>query len=832
MQFDEPRQLDSICWQMRQADYPRALNRARINNLFNGFPPYSDQEQEENQLENINDLSGPVLAHDGRSQFYNAFMKPGRYFTANTEDGPVHKRQEFGSIVTQQLARVMKRSLKYTECFRSMFALDVLHGIGPSGWRNQDLWCPSPIGVEDVMVPGNTELGYMEDMPFFAIYHSFTAPELIKLTRGPKRDPAWNVDLVDACIKWCDKQAMTLVGTNWPEIWSPEKQQERVKSDGGFYSGDNVPTIDTWDFYFWNDDGKVSGWNRRMILDSWSWPAISATSPDNQSYTPTRRTGEPWDGDQKNKFLYNPGKRKFANSLNEIVNWQFADLSAVSPFKYHSIRSLGWLLYAVCHLQNRLYSKSIEAQFEQLMMYFQVNSKEDSQRALKVDLVNRGFIDPSVKFIPRAERYQVGADFFQLGFNINKEIIGRNSSSYTNNPALTPDKRELTATQWMGEANKSTQLVSAALNQAYIYQAVQYREIFRRFTRKHSKDADVREFQAECLRRGVPEDLLYNHSAWDIEPDRIVGAGNKTLEMAVYDRLMAARNLFDPEPQRMILRGFALANTDDAALANNLVPEQPKISDSVHDAQLAAGTLMQGMPVSPKSGTNNIEYIEALLTSMAMVVQKISKNGDNADMNDIMGLANMADHIGQRIGMLAQDPNEKERVKKYSDQIGKIMNMVKRFAQMLQEKMEAQGTPEQNAANEEQARAQAKIEADKMITQAKQANTRESHAQRTAQRQLQFEQEARQKQQEHELEMAVEAKRKAQETADEHQRALLDLELERHKAQMELKREAAMAELERHRQAELARIEVQKARAQAAAQKRAAAAKAKKKPSD
>lgn len=816
MTFDEPREIDSLCWQLRQSDYPRALNRARINNLFNGFPPYTAQEQEENSLENINDLSGPVLAHDARSQFYNAFMKPGRYFAANTEDGPVHKRQEHGSVVTQQLARIMKRSLKYTECFRSMFALDVLHGIGPSGWRNQDVWCPSPIGVEDVMIPGNTELGYMEDMPFFAIYHSFTAPELIKLTRGPKRDPAWNVGLVDACIKWCDQQAMSLIGTNWPEIWSPEKQQERVKSDGGFYSGDNVPTIDTWDFYFWNDEGKVSGWNRRMILDAWSWPAINASGPENQSYSPSRRTGEPWDGDSRNKFLYNPGKRKFANSLHEIVNWQFADLSPVAPFKYHSIRSLGWLLYAACHMQNRLYSKFVEAQFEQLMMYFQVNSKEDAQRALKVDLINRGFIDPSVKFIPAQERYQIRADLIQLGLNTNKEIIGRNSSSYTSNPALTPDKRELTATQWMGEANKSTQLVSAALNQAYIYQAVQYREIFRRFTRKHSKDADVQEFQAQCLRRGVPEDLLYNHAAWDIEPDRIVGAGNKTLEMAVYDRLMAARNLFDPEPQRDILRGFTLSLTDDAALANNLVPEQPKISDSVHDAQLAAGALMQGMPVSPKSGTNNIEYIEALLMSMAMVVQKISKNGDNADMNDVMGLANMADHIGQRISLLAQDPNEKERVKQYSDQLGKIMNMVKRFAQMLQEKMQAQGSPEQNAASEEQQRALAKIQADKMITEAKQANTRESHAQRTAQRQLQFEQEARQKQQQHELDMQVEARLKAQELADEHKKSILDLEVERRRAQLDLERQKTMAQ-----------IEIEKARATAEHQKRAKQAKGK-----
>jgi len=39
------------------------------------------------------------------------------------------------------------------------------------------------------------------------------------------------------------------------------------------------------------------------------------------------------------------------------VAFQFADLSAVAPFRYHSVRSLGWLLYAVINLQNRLRCK-------------------------------------------------------------------------------------------------------------------------------------------------------------------------------------------------------------------------------------------------------------------------------------------------------------------------------------------------------------------------------------------------------------------------------------------------------------------------------------------
>jgi hypothetical protein len=764
---------------MRQADYPRALNRARINNLMNGFPPYSDAEVEENEIEvNVNELSGPVMAHDARSQFYNGFLNQSSYFTATTDWGARHKRGDYSAWATREVNKIMKPALEYTECFRSKFALNVLHGIGPAGWRNEHLWCPDPLGVEDVMVPANTTLT-MRNLPFVAIYHQFTVPELKKLTQGPNRDPGWNMPLVEACIKWADSQTMSLVGSNWPEIWSPEKQEERVKSDGGFYVGDNVPTVDCWDFYYWNDAKKVSGWNRRMILDSWSWPAVDSSLPDSaRSPQPSRRTGEPYEGKGlKNEFLYNPGNRKFASKLSEIITWQFADLSAVAPFHYHSVRSLGFLLYAVCHLQNRLYCKFTEAQFEQLMMYFRVKSAEDMQRALKVDLVHRGFIDDNIQFIPANERYQIRADLIQLGLQTNQNIIGRNSASYTSNPTMTPDKRELTATQWMGEANKVSQLVSAALNQAYIYQASEYREIFRRFTRKHSQDPDVRKFQANCLRKGVPEKILYCTDAWEIEPERIMGAGNKTLQMNIVDRLMAARNLFDPEPQRTILKKFALTLTEDPALTDSLVPEQPRVTDTIHDAQLAAGVLMQGMPVTPKAGVNHIEYIETLLASMAMVVQKVSQRGDTATMDEIMGLSNLADHINQHIAMLAQDPNEKQRVKMYGDQLGKLMNLVKRFAQMLQEK-QAAGNGGMGQQDQE---TMAKVQSMKILADAKAANTRESHAQRTAQRQLQFQKQMEQDAQEAQLSM---------------QERQMDLAAEAQKTQIEIQKQSALAALE------------------------------------
>ncbi len=746
MKFNDSTEVEQICQQLRDSDLSRSQNRARINQIFNGHPPYSDAEVQENGINvNVNDLSSTRVAHDARSQFYSAFLKPGNYFKAKTDLGPDHKRAAYSSIFTKEINRPMKRSLEYFECFRSKFALDVLHGVGPAAWRDRDSWCPDPIGIDDVFLPGNTLLT-MRNLPFFAIYRSFSAPELIRLTRGPNVNRGWKMGVVNECLKYIDRETMALLGKQYPDAWSPEKAEERIKSDGGFYAGDQVPTINAFDFYFWNDDDKVSGWNRRMIIDTWDTVDGSRLRNRKKGFA---------DG----KFLFNSGNRKYADKREELISFQFADLSAVAPFRYHSVRSLGFLLYAVCHLQNRLRCKFNEAVFEALMMYFRVKSGEEGQRALKVNLINKGFIDDTLQFVPASDRFQVNAALVQLGLSENQNLIEQNSSSYTQNQNFSRDRTEKTKFQVMAEVNAITHLVSAGLAQAYQYQNFEYYEITRRFCRKNSRDPDVRTFRANCLRQGLPENLLVAE-AWEVESERVMGAGNKTLEMSIAEQLLSMRNLFDPEPQREILRDVTLAITDDPARASRLVPEsQEKVTDSVHDAQLASGSLMQGLPVAVKTGMNHIDYVETLLANMAIVIQKAIRQGGMATMDQIIGLQNMAAHIQAHIEIIAQDKEEKSRVKTYGDQLGKLMNLVKAFAQRLQEQMEQQAQ-NGNGMNPEVI---AKIEAERMKAEAKIQTGAASHAQRTAQRQVQFEKEELRKQEQHEADMF----RRGAETATE-----------------------------------------------------------------
>lgn len=747
--FDNASVVESIVYQMKLADWPRGINRAKINDTANGVPPYTDDEVADNHIEfNVNPLGLTKLAHDGRSQFTNAFTKPGRFFTATTDSGPVHKREEWNTIVNRNITRPMKRSLLYFETMRSKFAQLILHGISPCAWEDKHKWASEAVGVEDVLIPANTQLT-MKNLPFFAIYRQYTGAQLKRLTSGPKADKEWNMPLVNAMIEWVDKEASKLNGTIWPEVWSPEKMSERIKGDGGLYSSDAVPTIDCYDFYFYEFNKKNSGWYRRIVLDAYGQPGVG---PDGGAVLGARREGLP---KKTENFLYSSKKRKYADRLSEIIGWQFADLSAVAPFQYHSVRSLGFLIWAICEVQNRLYCRIQEATFESLLQYFTVNSPDDAERALKIELVNRGLIDPSVKMIPQSERWQTNLPLAEFAYGLNDQRITENGASFMQKQEFTEAKERKTKFQVGAELNAATSLVSAALMQAYKYQQFEYQEIFRRFCRPNSRDPDVREFRNNCLKAGVPEKYLVPE-AWDISTEQVMGAGNKTMEMAIAQQLLEMRNLYDPGPQRKILRDVTLAITDNAALSEELVPEEPvKVTDSIHDAQLAAGTLMMGLPVALKTGVNHIEVVETLLRSMGAVIQKIEQRGGMATEEEVVGLQNLGQYISQHIGIIAQDENEKERVKKYGDALGKMGNMVKAYVQRLQEQ-NAKGNGQPKIDPETQAKIQGTI----ITAKAKAQNMRESHGMRTAQRQVQFEQQQRQRQQEHQLDL----QRKAAET--------------------------------------------------------------------
>ncbi len=725
MRFDSPGTVELLTAQMRFADTARASNRAMLNDLYNGFPPYTPEEVEQNQItSNFNDLSGPGIIADARRKVVSAITSTPEFLTIDLDYGRQWEKNKWGAFMSGRLNKYMVGKADYFHLIDSTSAGTVLHGIGPEVWDNRENWCPRPYGIEDIFVPSGTFVD-CSNLPFFAVYKKFSAAQLWKLTHGPKQDPAWNMPLVKAAIKWVTEQGDKLIGTIFPDIRMPEKWSERIKEDGGWYSGDHVPTIDTFDFYYYDDSDGAAGWRRRIIIDAWSAGSggIVVDPP------PSTRV----QNFSQDKWLYNSGDRIYAKQLNEIMYCQFADCSPVPPFRWHSVRSLGFMLYAISHIQNRLRCRVNDAVFESLMQFYRVTNPADAQRAVQVNLVDRAVIPEGINFVSPNDRWKYDMALAELGLDLNRRSMADNSAAFTSDFDFQTSNQPETATRTMAKVNSSAAMLSAILGKVYTQRKYELREIVRRFCIKGSRDADVRAFRLDCLKEGIPEEAL-NPERMEVNPVRVVGSGNKMLQQAMADKEMAVYPLLDSNGQRMALKGYLLANSDDPNRPDAMVPDVKSITDDALAAQNSFGTLMVGGDVGVKDGVNHEDAIKALLYEMALVITRISQSGGVGTPQDVAGLGNVAGHIQKHIAKLAQDKKAKQKVRKYGDDLGKLMNQVKAFAQRQAEM--AQKAQQQNGHDPEVA---GKVQADIIKAQSKAKIGEESAAQKAAQKQVAFE---------------------------------------------------------------------------------------------
>lgn len=726
---------------MKNADLPRSTNRALVDELFNGGAPYSERQAEQRNIDvNYNDLTATKVHRDACSQAETAVFAPSQYFSVKVDRGPRHKREEWSQIITSKWRRAMKdgaSGLKYYQHQRNVIAQVMLHGIGPMLWPDSEMWCPEMQAVADVLVPSQTLLT-MENLPYFAVYTRYTAWQLYRQTHGPRVDPGWDVEVADDCTRWAMQQWGRTGSTDY--VYSPERWQEDIKANSGQFDSDAVPTINCWKFFALDDRQKESGWKLKIVLDT---PSKGESRSFDRDTNPAPTKAPKNFLDQRGQFLYDGGKRNYAPKLSEIIHWQFGDGSVVAPFRYYSVRSLGWLLYSVCHIQNRLRCALTAAAFEACMQYFRVNNPEDAQRAIKLNLIDRGIIPDGVNFVPIQDRWKVDGNLISGVMALNRQSVADNSTAYTKNFGYGDEQGpEKTATQVTAEVNAATALVGSMLEQLYIQRKFQGREIGRRFCIKNSKDADVRKFRVECLKSGVPEEIL-DVDCWDIFVEKVGGNGNIQLALAQAQMVMSQYPLLDPNAQRVALRDFMFAATRDADKTQLLVPDEPVLTTkSVHDAQVSVATLLMGQIMGLVEGVSHAEYAATLLGALNVEVQKINQRGGVATMEELAGLQNLAGQTidGQpiqgngaanHIAILEQDKGSKQLVKQLGDLLGGLMNQVKAFAQRLQEQ---QGQQNGNGAPELDPETAVKLKGKLLADQAKAANMRESHAQRAEQR--------------------------------------------------------------------------------------------------
>lgn len=724
--FGTPQKIWEVTENMQVIERTRACDRSAINILMNGHRPWTKAEEEEHHIEiNVNWGEGPRIVSDGNRQLNNALLHPGTLFTCTLEEGPADKREEWSLTFTKNIHMPLQRGRsgkQHDWLIRNRNASIVLHGPGPILWQKRNAWLGRFVPLEDLLIPTDTYCD-LSNLNYFAVNLYLTPGELVSMTQGKNVDKGWNKTMVRQIL---DALKTQLYGTGVMEDWldRPEAMAEVHKQNHGYYYSDAVPRVKLRAFYHQGMDGDDEGkWFRKIILRE-NIGTVDASTQD--------------------KFLYD-SKDPFADELDHFLNVQYGDSNLVPPFKYHSVRGLGVALFAPVETNNRLRCQYVQAIFEHLAPLFEIRDPSDRDRLKQIVLQRFGFIPEGLKMIGRTERHQIDPGLVESGMAQMRDIMQDSSASFVQNQSALGTGKELREIEAQAIINKANMMVQGMLNTIYLGEGFYYEEVVRRFLQK-STNAQIKEFQEKCRRDGIP-DRYMKPSCWRIQPERVLGGGDKTIAQAQAQWTIQQLPLLEPQAQQKAKRMAFSVMLDDPAKGRLLVPDAPAgASNGTQAAEVRFGTLMQGAELSVVEGIEHTDYIRALL-KLAIVKLNVIASTDNVGTpEDVIGLMAVVNDAGKHLQIVAQDKNNGELVKVFGDIIGKITNELKGFAQRQQEQQQSeQGDPE----------AMAKVQATMLQAQTKARISEMQALMKMEQKQAQFDQKMAQQAQKHVLDQEI-----------------------------------------------------------------------------
>lgn len=704
--FDSPAQLNAVIETMQAVENVRAQERAMVDILMNGKRPYSDEEVKKHQIRiNVNWNEGNNILQDANRQVNNATVYVGKYFTAKCNSGPIEMRDEWGQKFTTRINKVLKKKKsgrKHRFLRKTRNASLILHGPGPVMWMTRHGWLARYIPLEDFLIPTDTTTD-LSNLQHFCVNLYLTQHELYQLTHGPNVDKGWDVKMVEQILNALRDPKSN---QDYDLAQQPEKWQEMFKQNRCYYNSDAVPRVKLRMFLFQGEDGK---WFRRVLLRE---------DPGTSAKYQTAGINA------KDKFVFT-SKLPFADDIDEILHVAYGDCSIVPPLRHHSVRGLGTLLYGPCETSNRLKCQTIQSAFDDLMQLLRVENPDDRIRQLIVQLFPYAVLEKGVGFVKGDERHKPDPRLAEMAMSLTRQNMSENSASFVQDVNDGTNK-EMTLGEAEIRANAANVMVGGMLQSLYAQDESYFEELVRRFCQKNATDPDIKKFQKECIADGIPEKWVKDADVWEVDIERVIGAGDQVLAQQRTSGLLSQSHRFDPQSQRIILRDWTAVITDNPDKAEQLVPiRPPEATDGVFEAEDVFATLMQGIPVSLREGIDQKGYTESMIGMMSGKIGQLEKqeqSGEDIELDDLVGLDTVQQDITKHIELLEQNPENKQAVKEYGDALGLLNNELKKFIQHYMEKKQAD-----DEANQINPEAMAKANATQMLAQVK-ANISQGNA--------------------------------------------------------------------------------------------------------
>jgi hypothetical protein len=660
----------SLC----SADDKRASNRALIDAMFNGAPPFKQAdliESGQGERTNLDFGEAAALKEQALAGYYDLTSSVDVLARVTLNYGTSEQRAEWEQVVSEEFHRTLREWPELEFNHQMLCDQFVSHGVGFTYFEDEHDWRWRVAGLRDFRVPNNTKANE-QAIEVATAEREFQAHQLYHFIRDPKvaRDMGWNVDMVRAALlNSCNSDSTASPGS-WEQLEVELKNNDLVFS--GSAKSKKIDVVHMWVQEF---SGKVTHF---IFLKTPLYVGEEANRED---------------------FLYSKVDR-FDRPTSCFVAFCYG----VGNGTLHSIRGLGFKIYPHIQLLNRLRCGMVDGAL--LSSSLIVQPGDQGSRALEdLTLTYYGpyaLFPPGLKIVDKAipdYSRNVMPVLNDITMNMQNRTLGFQSR------AITPDGQERTAYEVRAQLQQDAVLTASSINLFYHPWKRLLTEVYRRlsasdYSALRSGGQQAVEFRKRCMARDVPEAALSKFTA--VEPVRAIGFGSPGMRQAAIDETMAIFGSLDEAGRVNLLRDRIAARFGQEVVDRYLpkpgTSTRPPIDDKIallENASMTAGT---ALPVSP--GENHFIHASRHLTALDAMEEALTQ-GAADPQRVLVAYQIVLPHLGQHLEALAPDVTRKDEIALMRQRFQQLNAAAGRLADELQAAQEQQA----KAAEAEQARA-------------------------------------------------------------------------------------------------------------------------------
>lgn len=661
----------SIYISLKKADEGSSRNRALIDGMFNGAPPFNANDLKEvNQGDRTNLDFGEAAAikDQALAGYYDLTNSVDMVARVKTNYGSPEQTAEWNDILSEEYHRVLREWKEFEFNHQRLSDVFISHGVGVCYFEDEVDWRYRVTGFNEFRIPRGTKANESE-IEVATLERDFRADELYNYVRDPEvaAELGWDVKIVREALKRACAQETTRSIGDW------EKLEVELKNNDLLYGTAKSKVIKVVHMWVREFSGKVS----HLIF-------LQEPLPNDVSK-------------MRENFLFKKLDR-FESPTNCFVTFTYG----VGNGTYHGIRGLGFKIYPHIQVINRLRCGLVDGAL--LSSSLIVQPSDSGSRAL--DDLTLTYYGPYALFPPGLKIVDKAVPNMQQNIipviNDMAMQMQNNAGSYQTR-AVTPDGQPRTAYEVRAQLQKETVLTSSAINLFYHPWKRLLREIYRRlsrrcYTAKEPGGKEAVEFRKRCIKRGVPEEAIYR--VFQVDPVRAIGFGSPQARTAAVDETMQIFGSLDEMGRINLLRDRIAARLGQESVDRYLPSPTSALRPPI-DAKIAVlenSTMVEGnvIPVSP--GENHFIHAQVHLQA-ADGLEQATLEGRNNPQEAFVALQLIVAHLNDHVMRIKGDLVRKDEVQLMVQRVQQLGAMTDRLRDELQAQAE-------NAAKAQQAEQQ------------------------------------------------------------------------------------------------------------------------------